>query len=174
MSDWIQTYTGKQFEFERPTLDMLDIEDIAHALSGTARYNHHTRDFYSVAQHACIVASCAPREIALAALLHDAAEAYTGDMVSPLKRMCPDFKRVEKVIEALVCEKFGVDIHDARIKELDMRILINEKRDLFVVQRNWKVEETYAPLPIGTIVAQPPREAKMNFLNAFVALGGKL
>lgn len=173
MSDWIQTYTGKQFEFEQPTLAMLDIEDIAHALSGTARYNHHTRDFYSVAQHACLVASCAPSEIALAALLHDAAEAYTGDMVSPLKRLCPDFKRVEKRIEALICEKFGVDIHDARIKELDMRILINEKRDLFVVQRNWKVEETYAPLPIARIEALSPREAKECFLIAFEALGGK-
>jgi hypothetical protein len=81
-----------------PNPDAIDIDDIAHALSQTCRFRGMAWRYYSVAQHCCNVAavlehsfpSC--REIHLAGLLHDAAEAYLGDMPTPIKDHFPEFK----------------------------------------------------------------------------------
>lgn len=85
MPIWIQTHSGQEIDLEKPHFDT-SIEDIAHALSNTCRYNGHSIKFYSVAEH-CYWASkiCAP-EIALECLLHDAGEAYLGDVIYPIKQ----------------------------------------------------------------------------------------
>ena len=83
---YVSTYTGKQFFPLDPQQDQVDIEDIAHGLAYQCRFNGQTRYFYSVAQHSLIVAGLVPKRLYLAALLHDAAEAYMGDMVKPLKQ----------------------------------------------------------------------------------------
>src|SRR5690242_11754504 len=84
--DWMQTYTGRRFWPLDPRVDDIDIGDIAHHLSLVCRFAGACREFYSVAQH-CVGVSyvCDPKD-ALWGLLHDAAEAYVGDMVRPLKR----------------------------------------------------------------------------------------
>jgi len=81
----IVTYTGKAFNIFKPDPKLICIEDIAHALSNICRYNGHTRNFYSVAEH-CVRASYLTVGKPLINLLHDSAEAYVGDMVSPHKR----------------------------------------------------------------------------------------
>ena len=73
---WIQTYSGKKFWLDPPMWDQIDIIDIAHALSMTCRYGGHSKFFYSVAQHCCLMSRLVPKRLALAALLHDAVEAY--------------------------------------------------------------------------------------------------
>ena len=108
---WLQTFTGKKIDLINPTREMVDIEDIAHSLSMICRYNGHCRDFYSVAEHSVMVEamgsqillrreaerysgrlSAPPKptseivQQSLALLLHDAAEAYIGDLTTPLKR----------------------------------------------------------------------------------------
>ena len=85
---WIETYTGKKIyplNMCQSNQTSICIDDIAHALSQTCRFGGHTREFYSVAQHACLVAMMVPNEFKLAALHHDDAEAYLGDVVSPVK-----------------------------------------------------------------------------------------
>lgn len=83
---WMQTYTGKAFYPLDPRPDEVCIDDIAHALSQIPRFGGHARRHYSVAQHSWHM-SCLFGNPLLAyqALLHDAQEAYLGDIVQPLK-----------------------------------------------------------------------------------------
>jgi hypothetical protein len=101
---WFQTYTGKMIDVVDPAPSMVSVEDIAHALSMTCRFGGHCRDFYSVGEHSLLVERLGGRSLRpsnedqsaisaayllktrLAFLLHDAAEAYLGDIVTPIKR----------------------------------------------------------------------------------------
>src|SRR4030043_1424578 len=106
---WSQTYTGKKFWSLDPKPEEVDIKDIAHSLAFQCRFNGHTIPFYSIAQHSVLVSKIVPPEQALAGLFHDAAEAYTGDIVAPLKKFLPPvFKEIEKAIEEVIFEHFGI------------------------------------------------------------------
>ncbi len=82
--DWIQVRSGRKFHPLDPRPEDVDINDIAHALSNLCRFTGHCTDFYSVAQHSVIASQIVPPASALAALLHDASEAYMGD-ISPAR-----------------------------------------------------------------------------------------
>src|SRR5690606_2723306 len=92
---WIVTRSGRKFDLANPTADMVDTADLAHSLSMQCRFNGHTSSFYSVAQHCLLVAELVPEEHKLAALLHDATEAYVGDLVRPLKESMRECARYE-------------------------------------------------------------------------------
>lgn len=93
--DWVGsiiTISGAQVDLILPRADQFDIDDIAHALGNVCRFGGHVPHFYSVAEHSVRVmrhVSHLPYHVQLAGLLHDAAEAYIGDMVRPLKRSQP-------------------------------------------------------------------------------------
>lgn len=127
----IQTHSGIYFDLLNPSPEDVRIEDIAHALSNLCRFGGHTRTFYSVAQHSCLVAALVPDPLKLHALLHDAAEAYCGDMVSPLKMCIPGFSTIEKRIQAAICERFNLPLElPSEIKRADLVALATERRDL--------------------------------------------
>jgi len=108
MNQKITTLSGRQIDpFNLRTKD-IDIQDIAHSLAMQCRYNGHTRRFYSVAEHSVLVSQVLPDEHKLWGLLHDATEAYIGDMVSPVKGRMTDFKKLEQQIEKAVAERFGL------------------------------------------------------------------
>lgn len=138
---WILTRSGRKFDLANPTADMVDPTDIAHSLSMQCRFNGHTRSYYSVAQHCYLAADLVPAEHQLAALLHDATEAYVGDMVRPLKEAMRDCARYHgtscmyEVTEARVweaiCQRFNLDpALPASVKHADLVALATEKRDL--------------------------------------------
>ena len=80
MDNYIETFTGRKFYFLNPTPDQFNIIDIAHALSMTCRYTGHSNKFYSVGEHSWHMSRMLgnlPKEIQLAALLHDASEAMS-------------------------------------------------------------------------------------------------
>lgn len=127
----ILTFLGKDFDLYTPDLEQIDPRDIAHALANICRFGGHTRKFYSVAQHSCIVADLVPDEHKLAALLHDASEAYCGDMVSPLKLAMPDYREIERRLWLGVCERFQIDpALPPCVFDADMIALATERRDL--------------------------------------------
>lgn len=129
--NWSLTHTGKRFDLFEPDVDMIDPRDIAHSLAHLCRFNGHTREFYSVAQHSCLVADLVPTEHKLAALLHDATEAYLGDMTRPLKEWMPYYRGFEDVIWGRVCERFGLEIDlPASVRQADLIALATERRDL--------------------------------------------
>lgn len=70
---------------------------ISSALSKICRFNGHTREFYSVAEHSIYVASrFTDRDLKRVALLHDAAEAFIGDISRPLKTQIVGLDEIEE------------------------------------------------------------------------------
>jgi hypothetical protein len=89
---WIQTASGRAFDLLAPRAEDIDFAaDIAGPLARTARFGGHVPGgAYSVAQHSVIGARCIirdgwGRDLALHFLLHDAHEAYLGDLTRPLQ-----------------------------------------------------------------------------------------
>lgn len=152
---WIQTFTGKRFDLRSPRAEDVCIEDISHALANICRFNGHTTRFYSVAEHSLRVAELLPDELKLAGLLHDAVEAYVGDVVAPFKRYlevgfpkCATFADFESRILRLIFEKFEIEWPLApAVHEADRVLRATEKRDLMTkCEHEWD-EELPPPLP---------------------------
>jgi len=128
MQPTILTHSGNYFNLLRPDYSTFTVGDIAHALSHICRYTGHVHTFYSVAQHSVAVSHLVPPEHALAGLMHDAAEAFIGDVSSPLKSLLPQYKAIEARVEAVIADRFGLTaLMDPRVKELDDRILEDER-----------------------------------------------
>lgn len=126
--DWMQTFTGRAFYPLDPRAEDVDPVDIAHALSMLCRYGGHTQRFYSVAEHCVLMSRKVAPEHALAALLHDATEAYVGDVIRPIKHSLPDYCTIEDRVALAIAERFGIDPHlPAEVKLADTRILLDER-----------------------------------------------
>lgn len=129
--NWILTHSGRQFDFLNPTTAMIDPLDIAHALARLCRFNGHTHTHYSVAQHSLLVCELVPREDQLPALIHDATEAYLGDITSPLKALIPEYRKIEQRVWDVICEHFDIDpVLPESVKRADIVTLATERRDL--------------------------------------------
>lgn len=145
--------------------------DIAHALSHLCRFGGHTRVFYSVAEH-CVrcAAHARSRRLKLLALLHDAAEAYVGDIIRPIEALGLEipgvgpFSILEQRIQNDILRALGVrlptDAEKAKVKEIDDRMCATEGRALMCRQREWG----FAPKPYkDEIYPLTPEEARKLF-----------
>ena len=107
----IMTYTKKMFDPLHPKAELIDIADIAHALSMLCRANGHFKNFYSVAQHSinCMKEAKArgySDRVQLACLLHDASEAYLSDVTRPVKAELPRYKEIESPLQEMIWNKW--------------------------------------------------------------------
>jgi len=123
----IRTYTGIMFDPLNPDSDLLNIGDIAHALSMLCRANGHFKTFYSVGQHSinCMAEGeargYAPR-IQLACLLHDASEAYLSDVTRPVKEELLRYREIEGPLQEVIWSKW-----------LDAPLTEEERRQVFAI-----------------------------------------
>jgi hypothetical protein len=128
---FIRLRSGRQFHLADPREDEIEISDVVHALSRLPRYTGHTRRPYYVLQHVCYCHDIANPEYRREALMHDAAEAMTNDISSPLKSLLPDFKRIEQHIETVLAQKFNLRYPwPDEVKRVDLVMLATELRDL--------------------------------------------
>jgi uncharacterized protein len=171
MNPTIQTRTGLYFNFSYPDTGMIEIDDIAHALANTCRYGGHCNKFYSVAQHSVLVSQIAPKAHAAIALMHDAAEAYIGDIPTPLKQLLPDFKKIERKIEQVIAQKFGLpDPMPESVKIADRVALAMERRDIMDPSDEvWEPLIGILPLP-RKVVPLSPDKAKALFMKRYKEL----
>jgi uncharacterized protein len=177
----ILTYTGQYVDLLEPRLDTISILDIAHALSQISRFGGHTLRFYSVAQHCLLASHVVPAQYRLQALLHDAAEAYLGDMVQPLKAMPTSgyYRDYESLLQARIYEKFGLgmaqeDLCYQAIHHADLIMLATERRDLMAPDTTpWPILDGIAPRA-PTIRPLMPIAAEAAFLQRFKELTGVL
>lgn len=174
---WMQTFTGHRFWPLDARPEEVYIADIAHGLANTCRFGGHSQQFYSVAQHSVLVSRIVPVAIQFDALLHDAAEAYLGDVPRPLKHG-PGFegyRSAEAALEQVIADTYGTEYpqHPA-IKEADNVLLWTEKRDImprleYVADGEWAHGAEGGPelaLP-GKIIPWDPALAEVWFLKRF-------
>ena len=163
MGDYITTYTGKHFEPANPDPEMIQIEDIAHALSLICRGNGHVKTFWSVGQHciSCAKEACArglSTRIALACLLHDASECYMSDIPRPFKKGLPDYRaREERLLDTIYRKFTGSSLtpeEQAQLKAIDdamlwydLKILLGEKQSGDVPELQIDLDYSVRPFP---------------------------
>lgn len=164
-----QMFSGEQFDPLCADVDSIHIEDIAHALSLACRFGGHCRKFYSVAQHSVLCALHVPLKFKFEALMHDATEAYIGDMVKPLKVQMPEFNRVEARLWKVIADKYGLpDKLSKQVQAVDARALGAERRDLMDnrFHHRWRSLDGVRPWK-DKIVPWTPEASEGRFLRLF-------
>lgn len=156
---WKQTGSGRAFDLVSALPADVDFAiDIAEALAKQSRFDGHTRGGpYSVAQH-CVVGAHAifaeshRPDWAAAFLLHDAHEAYIGDITTPaaqaLARMAEinygrdgreavrvALKLLKRNLDAVIYERAGIiypldAVTTELVRTIDVRMLVTERNQL--------------------------------------------
>lgn len=147
---WIQTHSGRVLDLVRPDPEAIHINDLVVPLSRMPRFSGHTvsrRQACNVALHSLLVEALmppdAPPSARLAALLHDAHEAFTGDITSPMQQALGAYslaaagalKRIQFDLQDAIERAIGLNVsirfeYRAEIKQADLLALAIEKRDL--------------------------------------------
>ena len=163
----IMLASGKSFDFLDPHGSDFDIDDIAHGLANVCRYTGQCRAFYSVAEHSILVADTA-EGFAYEALLHDAAEAFIGDITRPFKQLLPDYRRIEAAVEDAIIERFEMDRRFREVvKRADLRVLAAEQNQVMAPGcADWAIEAGIDPAPVRVKCLEPGK-AKHAFLSRF-------
>lgn len=173
--EWILTHSGRHVELPDPLPEEITITDIARGISRECRFSGQCLDFYSVAQHSVLASRIVSNEYALEALLHDASEAFIKDIPSPLKKLLPEYSRIEGILERVIRRKFGLpEKTSAPVRLADQILLATEKRDLMPHDPwVWPELSGIDPLP-DKIVPWSQDVAMKLFLYRFDELKGSV
>jgi len=126
-----------------------------------------------VAEHSVHVSHEINPELALVGLLHDAAEAYLGDVPSPLKKLLSEFQLYEARMEDAIGAHFGIDaslFKDPELKRADTQLLIDEKLVLMVEEPEPWPPNAPPVKDANRIKAWAPEVARTRFLERFSEL----
>jgi 5'-deoxynucleotidase YfbR-like HD superfamily hydrolase len=172
---FIQTVSGRRINPFAPDLAAIDIGDIAHALANQCRFGGHCLRFYSVAQHSCVVSDItasrgADAVEALWALLHDAAEAYLGDVPHPVKHnseLGRVYRDAERGVQQAILRRFGLPpTAPPMIREVDRAVLVTERQVLMADAWDWPELDGISAADV-TIEPWPPQRAAREFLERY-------
>ena len=150
MANTIKTFSGINFNLDEFNPDEVVIEDIAHALSLSTRYGGHCRRLYSIAQHS-VWCSIQEGRYPMHRLMHDAAEAYMGDIVTPLKVQLPNYREKEDKLMDIIYKKFcpvvfNEMLMNSEVKMVDRMALTYEQSflwdDVKCSQLCWSTEKS--------------------------------
>ena len=177
---YLQTVSGRWVNPFDPDPEQLDAGDIARALANQCRFGGHSRVFYSVAQHSVIVSELVEQrggdaEDVFAALMHDASEAYLGDMPHPIKHRSPlgaAFKAAEGHLEEVIRERFAIKPDVPEIKRADRALLATERRVFSGESWHWPELDGVEPLELE-LSAWAPEEAARAFRERFAELDAR-
>jgi hypothetical protein len=177
---YLQTVSGRWVNPFDPDPAQLDAGDIARALANQCRFGGHTRIFYSVAQHSVIVSRLVEErggdvEDVFAALMHDATEAYLGDMPHPLKHRSPlgaAFREAEAHLEQAIRDHFGIKPSVPAIKDVDRALLATERRAFSAETWHWPELEGVEPLDLE-LTAWSPERAADEFARRYAELDAR-
>jgi 5'-deoxynucleotidase YfbR-like HD superfamily hydrolase len=95
----IKTLHGHMFDYANPSDNNYDYNEISTVIARELRFANHLHMDWTVGQHALLVhkicclntTSIIDRKLALH---HDDLEAYFLDLPTPLKYLCPDYRRI--------------------------------------------------------------------------------
>lgn len=155
---WSQIKGGRAVYAQDLRPEDIRITDIAHAIGMQVRWNGWVSHFYSVGQHSVYVAIRAgqiaralglPKLIIKACeyygLMHDASEAYLGDIITPLKAYLPLYYEIEKAAQGIIMGKFD----HYELSETIREIVHTADHDLLFIERNTLIwcGEQHDPYP---------------------------
>ena len=170
----METYTGI---YVNP-LDLkpsdIRIEDIAHHLSLICRFGGACDSFYSVAEH-CVNISyiLSNAHLSIYGLLDDASEAYTGDVIRPIKyQLYNVFSQIEERAYKAILEAMDLRQPDRAtteaIKRADNEMLATEAAQLMKSKGNgWNGLPEPSNLKLDCYT---PKVAESRFLDRFYYL----
>ena len=156
----MRTLSGKKFDLLNPSPDMININDIASGLANSGHFSGQSPYMFSIAQHCVMVCDeyalqnpDAPDKMKLLALMHDASEGYTGDLIKPLKVLLPGFVEIENRIMAAISIRYNLPA--SRLPEI-------KPYDLYI--QNVEYNAFYRS---GPITYMDPETARKVFLDRF-------
>lgn len=171
IANTIKVSAGHYVDLANPDPATIEIDSIAAALSKICRFGGHCPQFYSVAEHSVhatnlAVASGVTGEALIAVFLHDAAEAYIGDIVKPLKGIMIDYMVTEQRIESAIEKAFSVSFnrHKDVIKRFDRAMLRAEK--LYMWPNDSEIWTGFAEAEVAMVPFEfwSPDDARTQFL----------
>lgn len=162
----------RMLDLLRPDLIEVQMDDVFRTLPKLNRFNGNTSEPYSVARHsiACVNAAIVEYKVSdvnllITTLLHDAPEAYIGDIVKPLKKLIgKKIIELEKVLmlkflalfdftpkEIMTIKAFATTLHeiDTRMGATEARVLTKHSilpktkqfNESYVQPHTWQIDE---------------------------------
>ena len=173
---YITTFSGTHFDPVNPEENLIEVKDIAHALSLLCRANGHVQFFYSVAQHAIACTKEAKarglsERIQFGCLLHDASEAYLSDITRPIKKKLTVYLEIESNLQKAIWNKFfKIPLTAEELKqifEIDDDMLSYEFKHLMPESINNHYEKIQADIRCEYV---DPERIEQEFLRLYEAL----
>jgi hypothetical protein len=169
----ILLHSGHYFDLLDPAASRFTVGDIAHGLGNVCRFAGQSRRFYSVAEHCWHASFLVPHLLAFPVLMHDAAEAFVGDVTRPLKSLLPEYKAIEKRIDAVIAERFKIKLSQPAVEEItraDIAMLAAEQAAMMASHDDsWSILDGVTP-PAIHFRYWSPEEAAWRWLERFEAL----